>query len=291
MGLFGGHVGHEHGVARMDAAATMRFIEVGCRSMSTSLDFYQGLLGFQLIGEEPGAAWLDAGAARLKLVEVPAGDLGGWVADDLQCGIRHFGMRVGDVDAQVERLRQAGVQITEPPRDTHGGLRVAFAVDPDGALLEFVSGSVHYDRLFAPELAEQERRFAASLPADAGPIFDHVAITAPNLLDALEFYVRAVGAQVIGHLFHENDPRGLVITHLRLGPATLELITFTRQTTPNPWNAGQARVGLRTVGFTVAEHRAAVETLTRAGAGAVMRPSPDPLLIDPDGLPLTVTTR
>ncbi|MFC7340175.1 VOC family protein [Saccharopolyspora griseoalba] len=275
----------------MTEAPQIRFLEVGCRNLSRSLDFYQGLLGFPPVGEEPGTCWLDAGAARLKLVEVADGDLGGWVEDDLQCGMRHFGMRVGDVDLQAARLAEAGVSFTEGPRSAHGGVRIAFFTDPDGTLLEFVSGTVAHDKLWSPELAERDRVAGEALLPEAGPTFDHVAITVPDLDAALEFYVRTMGAAVIGQLLYEDDPRGLVITNLRLGSATLEILTFTRETAANPWNAGQARLGLRTLGFTVAEHRSAVEALTRAGAGAVMRPSPDPLLIDPDGLPLTVTTR
>jgi catechol 2,3-dioxygenase-like lactoylglutathione lyase family enzyme len=287
----GDHVGIERGTQLMAEAPEIRFLEIGCRNLSDSLDFYQGLLGFRPVGAEPGARWLDAGAARLKLVEVPAGDLGGWVEDDLQCGMRHFGMRVGDVDVRAARLRESGVVFNEEPRTAHGGVRIAFFTDPDGTLLELVSGTVSYDKLWSPELADRDRSAHEALPPEAGPAFDHVAITVPDLEHALEFYVRTMGGEVIGQLLYEDDPRGLVITNLRLGPATLELITFTRETAPNPWNAGQARLGLRTLGFTVTEHRSAVETLTRAGAGAVMRPSPDPLLIDPDGLPLTVTTR
>lgn len=287
----GDYVGIEQGMRRMTEATAIRFLEIGCRSISRSLDFYQGLLGFHPVAEEPGACWLDAGNARLKLVEVPSGDLGGWSGDDLQCGIRHFGMRVGDVDVHAARLREAGVPLTTEPREARGGVRIAFFTDPDGALLEFVAGSVEHDEVHAPELAERDRAVHESLTPESAPVFDHVAVTAPDLEQALDFYVRTMGAEVIGQLLYEDDPRGLVITNLQLGPARLELITFTRDTDPNPWNAGQARLGLRTLGFTVTEHRSAVETLTRAGAGAVMRPSPDPLLIDPDGLPLTVTTR
>ncbi|GAA2351076.1 hypothetical protein GCM10009854_31110 [Saccharopolyspora halophila] len=284
-------VGIEQGMRRMTEAAAIRFLEIGCRSISRSLDFYRGLLGFRPVAEEPGVCWLDAGKAMLKLVEVPTGDLGGWAADDLQCGMRHFGMRVGDVDAHAARLREAGVAFTTEPRDAHGGVRIAFFTDPDGALLELVAGSVEHDEVCAPELVERDRALHASLTPESDPVFDHVAVTAPDMEQALDFYVRAAGAEVIGRLRFEDDPRGLVITNLQLGPARLELLSFTRDTDPNPWNAGQARLGLRTLGFTVTEHRSAVETLTQAGAGAVMRPSPDPLLIDPDGLPLTVTTR
>lgn len=287
----GEHVGTEQATQLMTEAPEIRFLEIGCRDLSRSLDFYQGLLGFRPTGEEPGTCWLDAGAVRLKLVEVPSGDLGGWIDDDLQRGMRHFGMRVGDVDVHAARLREAGVPFTDGPRTAHGGVRIAFFTDPDGTLLEFVSGSVRHDQLWSPELAERDRAAHEAVPPERGPAFDHVAVTIPDLEQALEFYGRTMGAEVIGQLRYDNDPRGLVITHLRLGAGTLELITFDRETASNPWNAGQARLGLRTLGFAVTDHRSAVEALTRAGAGAVMRPSPDPLLIDPDGLPLAVTTR
>ncbi|RRO18871.1 hypothetical protein EIL87_04990 [Saccharopolyspora rhizosphaerae] len=273
------------------ATAAIRHVEIGCRDLARSRRFYTDLLGFTEVGRESGVSWLDAGPARVKLVEVGEGDLGGWVPDDLQCGMRHFGMKVGDVDAQAGRLRAAGVEFTTHPKDAHGDVRITFFTDPDGTLLEFVEGAVRHDEVFSPELAAEDHAAHQNRPREAGPVFDHVAITAPDLQEALDFYVRTLGARVIGKLVRSDDPRGFVITNLRLGEVVLELFTFRSETQPSPWSAGQSRLGLRSIGLGVAEAPGAVGAMTAAGAGAVLRPGPEPLLIDPHGLPLTITTR
>ena len=78
---------------------------------------------------------------------------------------------------------------------------------------------------------------------------------------------------------------------MRLGEVVLELFSFRNDTAPSTWSAGQSRLGLRSVGLGVAEIRGAVGAMTAAGAGAVLRPGTEPLLIDPQGLPLAITTR
>ncbi|MDI2029606.1 VOC family protein [Saccharopolyspora sp. TS4A08] len=273
------------------ATAAIRHVEIGCRNLARSREFYSELLGFPEVAAESGISWLDAGPARIKLVEVGEGDLGGWEPDDLQCGMRHVGMKVGDVDAQAARLREAGVEFTAHPKDAHGGVRITFFTDPDGTLLEFVEGAVQHDEIASHELAAEDLAAHQNRPRAAGPVFDHVAVTAPDLQEALDFYVRTLGARVIGKLVRGDDPRGFVITNVRVGDVVLELFTFRSETRPSTWSAGQSRHGLRSLGLGVAEARGAVGAMTAAGAGAVLRPGTEPLLIDPHGVPLTITTR
>jgi catechol 2,3-dioxygenase-like lactoylglutathione lyase family enzyme len=88
-------------------------VEIGCRDLDRSLDFYQHLLGFQPFPDAPRPGdrtrLLSRGTVVLALAEVGAeGDQGGWVNDDLQSGIRHLGMKVADVDRQIKRLEDAG---------------------------------------------------------------------------------------------------------------------------------------------------------------------------------------
>ncbi|MEB3371655.1 VOC family protein [Saccharopolyspora mangrovi] len=271
--------------------AAIRHVEIGCRNLARSQEFYTGLLGFTELARESGISWLDAGPARVKLVEVGEGDLGGWAPDDLQCGMRHFGMKVGDVDARAAELRDAGVEFTTHPKDAHGDVRITFFTDPDGTLLEFVEGAVRHDETHSPELAAEDLAAHQTRPRDAGPVFDHIAVTVPDLQEALDFYVRTLGARVIGKLIRTDDPRGFVITNLRLGDVVLEVFSFRNDTAPSTWSAGQSRLGLRSIGLGVAETRGAVGAMTAAGAGAVLRPGAEPLLIDPHGLPLAITTR
>ena len=199
----------------------IRHVEIGVADLARSLDFYRDLLDLTPMdtsGEGPGVAWLSAGSVLLKLVETGDGDLGGWVNDDLQRGIRHIGFKVGDVDLRAERVRDAGVPFTLPPLDAVGGVRIAFFQDPDGTHLEITDNYLRYHRVASPELAERERLAALSRPRTAPPVFDHVAVTSADLDAALAFYRDTLGYEVIGrrrgsggvhvHGSHDREPLG-----------------------------------------------------------------------------------
>ncbi len=245
------------------------YVEIGITDRERSLEFYRGLLGFAPVPapgpELPGTHWLAAGPARIKLVEVADGaGLGGWIGDDLQRGIRHVGLKVGDVPRQAERLHAAGVPFTVEPVQAVGDVRLAFFTDPDGTLLEIIDGNLTYHHVLTPELAERERQAALGRPADAAPIFDHVAVTVADLDATLAYYRDSLGCRVIGQLVHSQDPRGFLITYLQAGDAVLEVFTFTADTQENPWVDGDGRRGFRGVGLR---------------SGGVR-------LVDPDGIPL-----
>jgi catechol 2,3-dioxygenase-like lactoylglutathione lyase family enzyme len=275
------------------SAPGIRYIEIGASDLARSLDFYQGLLGFrpaEVAWSRPdGSRWLAAGPALIKLVDVGAGDLGGWDhADDLQRGIRHVGWKVGDVDLQAERLRDAGVEFTIEPTDAVGDVRLAFFRDPDGALLEIIDGHLHYHTVWSAELAEREREAAARRPRTAGPAFDHVAVTVEDLDATLAFYRDALGYEVIGQLDH-GGPQGFLITYLQAGGVVLEVFTFTAPKRANPWTPDEPRLGLRTIGIGVADPDEATRLLAVAGGHQVDGgPSEGGgrLLTDGDGIPL-----
>jgi catechol 2,3-dioxygenase-like lactoylglutathione lyase family enzyme len=182
-------------------------VEIGVRDLRAAAAFYGGLLG----------APADD---RLRLVEVPDGRPGGWVDDDRQLGVRHLAFYVGDVDAEAERLRAAGVALDVEPMTATGDVRLAFFRDPDGTQLELLDGPPDYHRTWSAELAARER---AALPAPGeGPRLAHLAITvAEPPQDA-----------VIGQLFLEDD--GMTITFVD-GPLPLELFSFPDgETLPEP---------------------------------------------------------
>jgi catechol 2,3-dioxygenase-like lactoylglutathione lyase family enzyme len=272
----------------------IRYVEIGASDLARSLDFYQGLLGFRPAGgvgwsRGQRAHWLEAGPALVRLVDVGAGDLGGWDHDDdLQRGIRHVGWKVGDVDLQAERLRDAGVVFTIEPTDAVGDVRLAFFLDPDGALLEVIDGHLHYHTTYSAELAERERAAAAQRPRTAGPAFDHVAVTVEDLDKTLAFYRDALGYELIGELDH-GGPQGFLITYLQAGGVVLEVFTFTAPKSPNPWTPDEPRLGLRGIGIGVADPDEAVRRLAAAGADEVPGDGGDAggrLLTDSDGIPL-----
>lgn len=224
------------------------YAEIGCRNLSASLDFYRGMLGLRPLADPPGptppgVAWLDAGPAGIRLVERPDGDLAGGEGDDLQRGIRHVGFRVGSVPRYAERLADAGVEFTLGPFQAPGDVWIAFFRDPDGANLEIIDRHLTYTTVVSPDLAEEERRAAARRGPDAGPSFDHVAITVADLDRTLAFYRDRLGYRVIGGLDQPGDPRGFRIHFLRAGAAVLEIFSFTappRTTRGTPTAPGSA---------------------------------------------------
>ncbi|WP_173052973.1 VOC family protein [Phytohabitans houttuyneae] len=211
-------------------SAGLRQVRLGSRDLDRSAAFYRDLLGFDEVpAAGPHARCFAAGEVRVLVTEVePGADLGGWVDDDLQGGVRHFGMKVGDIDARVRDLAAAGVTVLSPPADVLGDVRIAFFLDPDGARLEFVQGNLSYQHVFAPDLAAAEAATRAA-PGER-PRFDHVAITVEDLPAAL----REFDYEVIGEIRHHDDARGFLMTYLRAGPAVLEVFSFDVPVRPRP---------------------------------------------------------
>ncbi|RMI44826.1 VOC family protein [Streptomyces triticirhizae] len=244
----------------------MSYVEIGVSDAERSLDFYRGLLGLRPAEAPPeppapDVHWLTAEGALVKLVvrdpgAVPEGPLGGWVGDDLQRGMRHFGLKVGDVYRQAERLRSADVPFTVEPVRAVGDVNLAFFTDPDGALLEIIDGHLTYHEVTTPELADRERRLAENRSPDADPVFDHVAVTSGDLDATLAYYRDELGYPVIGRLVHDQDPRGFVIDYLQAGGAVLEVFTYTAaETVPAP-DPARDRLGLRAIGLAAETGRA-----------------------------------
>ena len=230
----------------------MTYVELGVSNLGRSLELYSDLLGFPLRMSTVDSAGrpmavLGSGPAVLHLVEVgPGGRPSVWDANDLQCGIRHFGMKVADVDAWAGRLKAAGLSFALDPFDAFGGVRIAFFFDPDGAYLELVQGYVRHNNLWSAELAQQE--VDGDRGWDGAPRFDHVAVTVPDLNEALELYTGRLGLGGVGQLVRPGEERGFLITNLRAGAATLEVFTFDQPTFRRTGGAEPDRLGLRAIG-------------------------------------------
>jgi catechol 2,3-dioxygenase-like lactoylglutathione lyase family enzyme len=207
-------------------------VELGCRDLERSTAFYRDLLGFAE-SPAPDGRCLRSGDMLIRLIQAgPRATDGGWVNDDRQRGLRHFGMKVRDIDTRIERLRAAGVRVLSPPADVLGGVRIAFFLDPDGARLEFIQGTLAYQQVSAPDLAEAEAAADAMAPDE--PRFDHVAVTVTNLAGALRSWRNARGYRVIGAIRHHADRRGFLMTYLQAGPAVLEVFSFDVPTYAGP---------------------------------------------------------
>lgn len=124
-----------------------------------SLRFYRDLLGFkhlselQLAGEpsstllqlpdvELRAIYLERDGTRIELLHYPVpGHRGDGTPRAMnQLGLTHLSLRVDDLAATLEELKQAGVQILEKSHIDIPAFEAAaiFITDPDGTLIELV---------------------------------------------------------------------------------------------------------------------------------------------------------
>lgn len=112
--------------------ATELFPILTTRDLSAALGFYRDLLSGQVTYEfpgpdgEPGYVGLQVGSSHLGIGRDPA-------ALSVEGGRSiSLWVYVDDCDAVVDRLRKAGVTITEEPADQPWGERIARVRDPDG---------------------------------------------------------------------------------------------------------------------------------------------------------------
>jgi methylmalonyl-CoA epimerase len=124
---------------------------IAVRSLEEGLRFYTDMLGMALAARETVAAehvniaMLPAGggpqAPRIELLE--ASDAQSTIAKFLEKrgpGLHHIALRVDDLAAALERLRQAGARLLNEPRTGAGGHSYVF-VHPSstgGVLLELI---------------------------------------------------------------------------------------------------------------------------------------------------------
>jgi len=124
--------------------------------LERAIDFYTGLLGFEVInrfdwerGSETAdavtglkdsaarAAMLKLGNAFLEVFEYDSPTPRSADPDRPVCdhGITHLALQVSDMDAEYERLSGAGMQFHCPPME---GLRALYGRDPDGNVVELM---------------------------------------------------------------------------------------------------------------------------------------------------------
>lgn len=113
-------------------AGGIHHVSLNVTDIGRSLAFYCDTLGLAAVPRPAfsfAGAWLDAGDGRqvhlIETTNVPP-DLG-----------QHFAFRVGDLDAAIDRIRNAGYQVSDPTSVADTTIRQAFAVDPDGNRVEF----------------------------------------------------------------------------------------------------------------------------------------------------------
>lgn len=123
------------------------FEHVGMTSsnLDRTIDFYCGLLGLTLAlrkGNERGEmAFLDTGSGMLEVSCPVANVTRSRDVPPHEAGMRHLTLAFTNVDAMVEKLEAAGIEILEAPRPafyTDMLHRIAFVRDPDGIIVELV---------------------------------------------------------------------------------------------------------------------------------------------------------
>ncbi|MHB8993739.1 MAG: VOC family protein [Armatimonadota bacterium] len=115
-------------------------IAVEVSDAEKSADFYCRLLGFtrgdKFVFADRGRTiiFVQLGETCLELLQDAEYDAP--VAQPKMLGFKHVCLETTEVDAEVERLRAAGVKITMEPFDTAINSRISFFEDPDGLMLE-----------------------------------------------------------------------------------------------------------------------------------------------------------
>jgi glyoxylase I family protein len=105
-----------------------------------SAEFYCNLLGFtrgdkfEFPERNRVIVFVSLGGVRLEFLQ--GAEPEALIAQPKMVGYKHLCLQTDDIDAEVERLRQAGVKITTEPFDTEIKSRIAFFEDPDGLTLE-----------------------------------------------------------------------------------------------------------------------------------------------------------
>ncbi len=89
--------------------------------------------GTVTIGMEVG------GPVRLNVSSKPEGSSNQrGVAELNRLGLEHFGFGVEDLEAELDRLEEAGIRVPLPLTEVAGGTRLAYIEGPDDVLIELV---------------------------------------------------------------------------------------------------------------------------------------------------------
>ena len=122
----------------MTIARALNHVSFAVRDLDRSLGFYRDVLGLRPIPRPdfgiPGA-WLQAGAAQIHLIQVPADVDVGTPPPTVNPLAGHTAFFIEDYGATTAALRAAGLAVMETSPEA-GQMWVR---DPDGHVIEFIS--------------------------------------------------------------------------------------------------------------------------------------------------------
>ena len=119
-------------------------IHIYAADPSATIDFYVRVLGGEhlgLLGDKNNLLIL--GGQYLVVSEFPEGMKATQPPDAADgalrtgYGVAHFGLQTTDLRGSIERLRAAGIEVHEAPRDS-GPVRYVYFTAPDGVVIELV---------------------------------------------------------------------------------------------------------------------------------------------------------
>lgn len=124
-----------------DELASVRYI---VDDVSAAIDFYTTHLGFTLLSN-PAPAFADVTRGPLRLLlSGPASSGARATPDDAAAaGRNRIHLVVADLDAEITRLREAGVRFCSEQISGPGGRQVLVA-DPAGNLVELFEPAAHH---------------------------------------------------------------------------------------------------------------------------------------------------
>lgn len=145
------------------------------RDLAKSLEFYQDVLGGQVVGQ----GFLPASRSGMMMVQVSGGLIEilnrAVPAEDEEYGITHIAFMTNNLDADHAMLVKAGYKPLSEPKVAGSSIgRLAFFEDPNGTTVELI-----------------ERDWNIRKPVIDHPIiksFDHYSLLANDLAAAEEFY-------------------------------------------------------------------------------------------------------
>jgi len=160
-------------------------------------------------------------------------------------GLEHFGMAVGDIDSEIDRLIRLGAKSLEKTVKLESGKRIAFIEGPDHVRIEL--GSMHDEQLG----------------------LDHVHLRAPDIDSTVSWYLEAFGLTIVKET--SNPGYGRSIRCETVDGGTIIISAARDFQMPGKGDAN-AHYGLEHFGVKVEDIDVEIERLT--GMGATLKEGP-----------------